>query len=320
MTKRPEIRLLTIIVIVFICATAVQPRFAQGQALQSILLWIPLLSIMAVGQMFVIASRGIDVSIGSILGFTGIAVGLLFKSHPDLNLFVGFAVAISIGAFLGLINGALVAFAEIPPIITTLGTLSIYRGFAFLICKGDQIDGNYIPNQITNWSLSGPVRLGEVTIPWLIIFAFVAAIIGQFAARSTSLGRNVFAIGSNPAAAHLRGVPVALTTVVAYSFCGAMAGIAGILYMSRYGFVNPASAGQGIELSVIAAAVIGGCDVRGGRGTVSGVMLGCLLLGILNVALSVIGIAADWQMLVYGLTIVLSLCANAIAARKSVRT
>lgn len=317
MINRPETRLCLIIAMVFLVAAIKEPRFVQAQAIQSILLWIPILSVMAIGQMFVIASRGIDVSIGSILGFCGISLGLVFKLNPAFPPALAIGLALGIGVMLGLINGILIAYANIPPIITTLGTLSVYRGATFWLSHGDQVDGNFIPRAITNWSLEGPCRIGDVSIPWLLIFAVFVALIGELIARWTPAGRNVFAIGSNPEAAHLRGVPVRRMTMLVYALCGALAGLAGILYMSRYGFVNPGTAGLGMELSVIAATVIGGCDVRGGRGTIAGVLLGGILLGTLNVALAVIGIAADWQLLVYGLTIVLSLCLNAFTARRS---
>lgn len=292
-----------------------EPRLLSASSISSILLWIPLLTIMAVGQMCVIVSRGIDVSVGSILGLSGILVGMLFKAHPETNIFVGAAAALAIGTGLGFLNGAMIAWVRVPPIIATLGTLSAYRGLTFLVSKGEQVDSNYIPTALTNWSMNGPFRIGGVTIPWLIVFALLAAVLGHLFAHRTTLGRNLYAIGSNPEAAHLRGVPVRRSVLFAYVVCGALAGFAGILYMSRYGFVNPASAGQGMELTVIAATVIGGCDVRGGSGNAFGVVLGCVLLGTVNVALAVLGVAADWQLLVYGTVILLALGFDAALGR-----
>src|SRR5262249_37062599 len=156
---------------------------------------------------------------------------------------------------LGLINGGLIAWGKIPPIIATLGTLSAYRGLVFIVSHGEQVDSNFIPSAITDWSMNGPLRIGSVTIPWLLLFPLLAAGLGHIFASRTRTGRNLYAIGSNPEAARLRGVPVNRAILAAYTICGALAGFAGILYMSRYGFVNPATAGQGMELTVIAATV-----------------------------------------------------------------
>lgn len=310
-----EARTLVLILLVLLIGGLKEPRLLSPSSISSILLWIPLLTVMAVGQMLVIVSRGIDVSVGSVLGLAGMIVGMLFRAHPEMSVALGAVLSLGIGAVLGLVNGALISLAKIPPIITTLGTLSVYRGLVFIVSHGEQVDSNYIPTALTNWSMAGPLKLGPVTLPWLIVFALLVALLGHFFAYRTVLGRNLYAVGSHPEAAHLRGVPVRKTVFVAYVLCGALAGLAGVLYMSRYGFVNPATAGQGMELTVIAATVIGGCDVRGGSGTVLGVVLGCVLLGVVNVALAVLGVAADWQVLVYGAVILLALGFDALLSR-----
>ncbi len=310
-----EARTFALIVLVFLLGVFKEPRLFSPSSISSILLWIPLLTVMAVGQMLVIVSRGIDVSVGSIVGFSGIVVGMLFRDHPGMNIWLGTLLSIGIGAGLGFVNGSLIAWAKIPPIITTLGTLSAYRGLTFIVSGAKQVDSSHIPTAITDWSMSGPLRIGGVTIPWMIVFVLIVAVLGHVYASRTTMGRNLYAIGSHPEAAHLRGVPVAKSVLFAYILCGALAGFAGALYMSRYGFVNPGTAGNGFELTVIAATVIGGCDVRGGSGSVLGVVLGCILLGVVNVGLSVLGIAADWQILVYGAVILLALGFDAFAGR-----
>ncbi len=310
-----ETRALILLIVVFVAAAIKAPRILEPSSISSILLWIPLLTVMAVGQMLVIVSRGIDVSVGSTLGFAGIAVGMIFRSHPDLNIYLGAITALAIGAALGLVNGALVAWLRIPAIISTLGTLSAYRGLTFIFSRGEQIDSNNIPDAVQRWSIDGPVAIRGVTIPWILVFTILVVIAGHLFARRTVIGRNLYAVGSNAEAARIHGVRVNAVTILAYVICGALAGFAGILYASRYGFVNPGTAGVGMELNVIAATVIGGCDVRGGAGTVPGVVIGCVLLGVLNVALAVIGIAADWQLLVYGGVILLALGLDAIVGR-----
>ena len=296
-------------------AFAKNHQFLEAKNLNSILLWIPLLAVVGMGQMMVILTRGIDVSVGSTMGVAGIVVGMLFRDHPGLNIYLGTAIGMALGAFLGSINGGLIAWAKVPPIIATLGTLSAYRGLVFIISKGDQIDSNNIPDSLTNWTLHGPVQIGAITISWLLVWALVAAGLTAYLLRWTRMGRDIYSIGSNPEAARLRGIPVARVTFSVYVICGALAGLAGVLYASRYGFVNPGTAGSGFELIVIAAVVIGGTNVFGGSGTVPGVLLGCLLLGTINVALAVLGIDETWQMLVYGSVILIALLLDSAVRR-----
>jgi rhamnose transport system permease protein len=145
-----------------------------------------------------------------------------------------------------------------------------------------------------------------------VVIALAVAILTHFFMRYSTIGRNVYTIGSNPDAARLRGIPVEFTIFVVYMITGAVAGLAGVLYSSRMGFVNPGQTGVGLELTTIAAVVIGGTNVFGGSGSVPGVLLGCLLLGTINVALAVLGVAGTWQLAVYGLVILLAVIVDAL--------
>jgi len=307
LTKLREAGTLVLLIAVAAAALAKDHQFLDAKNLNSILQWIPLLVVVGMGQMMVILTRGIDVSVGSTMGLAGITVGMLFRDHPGLNIYLGTLIGIVIGAVLGSINGGLIAWAKVPPIIATLGTLSAYRGLVFIVSKGDQIDSNNIPDGLRNWTLHGPMQIGGVTVSWLLVWAMAASAATAYLLRQTRTGRDIYSIGSNPDAARLRGIPVSRVTFLVYTLCGALAGLAGVLYASRYGFVNPGTAGSGFELIVIAAVVIGGTNVLGGSGTVPGVLLGCLLLGTINVALAVLGIDESWQMLVYGLVILVAL-------------
>ncbi len=302
-----EFGTLALVVVVFIAAGSREPRFLQASSLNSILLWIPLLIVIGMGQMLVIVTRGIDVSVGSMVGLSGILVGMLFRTHPGLGVLPGCLAGVGVGLLLGSLNGLLIAVARIPPIIATLGTLSAFRGLTFIVSGSKQINSNDLPDALTRLSLDGPVHVAGVTLSWILFLALLVAAATAFAIRRTRSGRDVFALGSNPDAARLRGIPVTRTTYLVYAFTGALSGLAGVMYASRFGFVNPATAGQGMELSVIAAVVIGSTKVTGGSGSVLGVLLGCLLLGTINVALAVLGIDATWQLLIYGLVILLAL-------------
>jgi len=309
-----EAAIVVLLVIIISVVTAVEPRFLSTFNIRSILLWVPLLTVIAMGQMMVIIIRGIDVSVGSTLGFAGIAVGMIFRDHPGFNIYLGTLLGILIGAVLGAINGSLIAWVKIPPVITTLGTLSAYRGFVFIVSGGRQIDPNHIPVELIRWSQRGP--FGSQLIPWVVVIALIVAVLFYLFLYFTKSGRNVYALGSNPEAARLRGIPVNSTTFMVYTITGAMAGLAGILYASRYGFVNPGETGVGFELTTIAAVVLGGTNVFGGSGSVLGTVLGCLLLGTINVALAVLGIAATWQLAVYGIVILLTVIIDAIFQRR----
>ncbi len=305
-----ELGIVIFLILIVVLVSVVEPRFLSPLNIRSILLWVPLLTCVAMGEMMVIITRGIDVSVGSMVGFTGIMIGMVFRDFPDFNIFLGTALALLLGAGLGLINGSLIAGAKVPPIIATLGTLSAYRGLTFVISGGRQIDPNDVPSSLIRWSQNGPFRFDMV--PWVVIIAAVVALVAYLFLQFTRTGRNVFVIGSNPDAAQLRGIPVGRTQLVVYTITGAMAGLAGVLYASRFGFVNPGQTGVGFELTVIAAVVIGGTNVFGGSGSVLGVVLGCLLLGTINVALAVLGIAATWQLAVYGFVILVAVAADAI--------
>ena len=309
-----ELGILVFLVLVFAITLVLKPDFLKPINIRSILLWIPLLTVIAMGEMMVIITRGIDVSVGSILAFSGIVVGMIFRDNPDFNIYLGTLLGIFLGLVLGVVNGTLIAYLKIPPIITTLGTLSAYRGLVFIVSNGRQIDPNHVPTKLIQWSQRGPFDVQW--IPWVVIVAIAAAVITQLFLRYTRRGRAIYAIGGNPQAALLRGIPVNSTTLLVYAITGAMAGLAGILYASRYGFVNPGETGVGFELTVIAAVVIGGTNLFGGSGTVLGVVLGCLLLGTINVALAVLGVASTWQLAIYGFVILLAVLVDAIIQRE----
>jgi rhamnose transport system permease protein len=301
-----ELGIVLLLVLVFVAATLKDSRFLQPGNIESILLWVPLLVVVGIGQMLVIVTRGIDVSVGSMVGVSAMAAGLCFRSNGSMPITVGLLIALGVGTLLGSVNGALIAFGKVPPIIATLGTLGAYRGACFIISHSQQVDTNFIPDALIGWSQEGPMQAGGVLVPWILVVVLAISCLASWFVKRTRIGRDVFSLGSNPEGARLRGVHVSRTIFLVYAITGALSGLAGFLYLSRFGFANPATAGQGLELVVIAAVVIGGTNIMGGSGTVLGVVLGCLLLGAINVALSVLGIDATWQQLVYGSVILLA--------------
>ncbi|CAN5560498.1 ABC transporter permease [soil metagenome] len=318
--KVRELSTLALLILVIAVTAIKEPRFLGSGSVESVLLWIPLLAVVGIGQMMVIVTRGIDVSVGSMVGLTAMAAGMVFRSSPGLPVPVVTLIAIAVGLAAGAINGGLIAYAKIPPIITTLGTLSAFRGLVFILSSGKQVDSNDLPDALANWTLHGPVTIFGVNLSWLFVISLVVMGVFAWVLKQTRFGRNVFAFGSNPNAARLRGVNTAKTEFWVYALTGALCGLGGVMYASRFAFVNPASAGQGLELVIIAAVVIGGTNIIGGSGSVLGILLGCTLLGTINVALSVTKVDATWQSMIYGLVILVAVVIDAALRKRMVAT
>jgi rhamnose transport system permease protein len=301
--RRREAGILAMIALFCLAVGADKPHFLTLDSLRIILLLVPLILIGAMGEMLVIVARHVDLSIGSILGLTAMASGMMFRYHPEIWWPLGFALSIGVGALLGLFNGLVVTLFRLPAIIVTLGTLSLYRGVTFIMSDARQIDRQFVPSQLKDMSETSPI----FGIPWIIIMSFGVALLAYLFAMHTRVGRQVYALGSNPAAAPLRGIDVTKVTLLVFTISGALSGLAGIMYASRWGFVNPSNTGSGFEFQVIAAVVIGGVSINGGVGTVPGTVLGVLLLGCVAAALPLLGIPGTTQSAIYGAVILVAL-------------
>ncbi len=314
MKNRRELPTLVLWLLICGVATLMEPKFFSASVARSILLWIPLLIVVAMGEMMVIVTRGVDVSVGSMMGLAGMCVGMLLRDHPGLGVAPATAIGVLIGAGLGAVNGGLVAGCRVPPIVTTLGTLGAYRGLVHIVSRGAQVDEYDLPRELGRWAIDGP--FGQTLAPWIVVFAIAAAVASGLFLRFTRVGRDIYAIGGNPEAARLRGLPVRRVTFLVYVLSGVGAGLAGVLYAARFGTINPAAIGTGFELVVISAVVVGGVSVFGGSGTVSGVVLGCLLLGTIYTALTVLKLPDAWQGTTYGLVILLAVIFDDLMGRR----
>lgn len=312
-----EVPTLLFLMLICIATTAVQHNFLSPDNRRNILMFIPLLLIVAMGEMMVIITRGVDVSVGSMMGLAGMTVGVLFKNHTIDNVYLGTLAAIGIGGVLGAFNGVLIAFCNIPPIVATLGTLGCFRGLIYIVSQENQINADEMPAQLDRWSIVGP--FAQHAVPWLVIIALLVALLTFLFLRYTVTGRNIYAIGGNPEAARLRGVPVKWITFLVYLITGLCSGLAGILYASRFGTLNAEQIGSGFELVVISAVVVGGVSIFGGAGTVMGVLLGSLLLATIYTALTVLpNVTAGWQATTYGFVILLAVIFDDVMARRRV--
>jgi len=300
---RREAGILVMIVLFCLAVGLYKPQFWTLNQLRVILLLVPLVMIAAMGQMLVLVARHVDLSMGSMLGLSAMITGMMFRDMPEIPWGLGFLVAIGTGALLGLVNGGLVTLFKLPAIIVTLGTLNLYRGLTFIVSNARQVDRQFIPTDLKAMSQTSPIN----GIPWIIFIAFGVALLTWWFVMHTRVGRQIYALGSNPVAAPLRGIRVTQVTLLVFAIAGALSGLAGILYASRWGFVNPSNTGFGFEFQVIAAVVIGGVSINGGVGSVLGVVLGVLLMGCVAAALPLLGIPGTAQNAIYGAVILIAL-------------
>jgi rhamnose transport system permease protein len=305
-----EVGIVAVIIVLMAIVGVRNPRFMTVSNFVDIFLDISIVSIVVIGQMMVIITRGIDLSVSSNLGLTAMVVGLLIRDNTWLNPWLTIPIGLAIGLVLGLFNGVLVTKGRVPPIITTLATLSIYRGLAIVISGGEWVDAYRIPPgfaDITRFPIFG--------VPALIIYAALFAIGFYYFLNYTRTGRQIYAVGSNPTAAMLSGIRVDRILFLVFIVSGLLAGLAGVLWASRYAVVTN-DTGTGFELQTVAAAVIGGVNILGGSGTVPGVLLGSLLLGIIVNALTITGISPFWRLTVQGFIILFAVVVDALIVRR----
>ncbi|MBB5788746.1 ABC transporter permease [Jiangella mangrovi] len=293
-----ETGILVALVLVIIAATLSNPNFLfSSDGFRDLLLTPSLLLLVAVGQAIVIITRNVDLSVGSIVGLTAYLTGTLFVDVSGIPIVVVFLAGVALGGLLGLVNGALVAFARVPALVITLGTMYVYRGINVAWTGSDRINASDMPGGFRG--LGTDQVLG---IPILTIIALVVLAGAAWYLRNLRSGRELYAIGSDPAAAHLCGLPMTRRIVAAFVVSGALSGLAGVLFAARYGTVS-SGAGFGWELQAIGAAVIGGVAISGGVGTVRGAAIGAFLLLTINRALPILGIDDFWQRAVVGVLI-----------------
>lgn len=313
LVKYREIWLALAIIFVLALVTARFPRFAQLGNLLTIFNDTSILMMLALGQMAVILTRSIDLSMASNLALTGMIVAMTNAAFPGVPIPLLMAMAVVIGAGLGAFNGILVWKLSIPSIVVTLGTLTIFRGLVFVISGGAWVNAAQMSPDFI--ALQRGVFLGLPVLSW---FAIVVAALFWVLMTRTPLGRSLYAIGVNPTASVYTGINLGRTKFYAFVIAGAVAGLCGYLWISRY-VIASVEVASGYELTIIAACVIGGVSIAGGIGSVAGVLLGALFLGVINNALPVINISPFWQMAISGTAILLAVVLNARGERRKGR-
>jgi rhamnose transport system permease protein len=302
--------LLAIIVVVMIIAVGLlTPAFVSPNNLIGLFNDTAILIMMALAQMTVILTKCIDLSVAANVAFTGVVVALINAAYPGLPIPLLMVVAAGIGLLQGAFNGAMVWLVGIPSIVVTLGTLSIYRGLAFLASGGTSIVGH----QMSPDFIAVP-RAEFLGLPAMSWFAIIVVILFAVLFRLSRIGRAFFAAGGNPTAAVYAGINVGRTQFVAFCISGTVSGFCGYLWASRYTIAYVDIAG-GFELSVIAACVIGGISISGGLGTTAGAVLGALFLGVVKNALPVVHVSPFWELAISGAAILGAVVINAIRER-----
>jgi len=302
---RHETALSVVVLLLLVGVNLKSPGFAGPGNLVELLNDTSILVILGLGQMAVILTRGIDLSVAANLALTGMVVAMINSVAPGVPLAVLLVLAVAIGFALGAVNGLLVGKVGVPAIVVTLGTMAIYRGMIFLISGGEWINAHEMSDSFVGFPREKVLRL-----PILSWFAVLLLILMFVLIILTRLGRNFYAVGGSPHAAVYAGIDVGKTQFWAFSISGAFAGLCGYLWVSRFA-VAYVDVARGFELEVIAACVIGGVSIAGGVGTVPGVVLGALFLGTVKNALPVIGISPFWQMAVAGSAILIAVIIHA---------
>jgi len=268
-----ELILLIVLAILFAFFAFFSPVFFQFSNIMNLLRQTAIVGIIALGMVFVIISSGIDLSVGSVLGFSGTAVALMMTSH-DVPVPMAILLAILASAIIGLMNGVLIYDGKVPPFIATMGMMSLVRAVLMLMTNAAMISG--FPDSFLAIARANPLGVPLLAIVWILL-----TVLAVFIARKTVFGRNVYAYGSNKESARLSGINNRLTIYGTYIFSAVMCAIAGILLASRLSNAAP-TAGTGIELDAIAAAVVGGASLSGGKGSVIGAFLGAIIMSTLR--------------------------------------
>ncbi len=303
--------LLLFIVIIGLIVEIRNPMFLTLSNLQDIGVNTAILSILSVGMMMVLLTAGIDLSIGATIAFSGMCVALTLEFHPAIPVPVAILEGIIIGGVIGIVLGTIVARFSILPIIASLGMMDIVRGLTYIVSGSKWVSAYQMPEDFKNFATGKCLGINNFILIAVIIF-----ILFYFFINYTKVGRWIYAVGSNPVAAKISGIPKKRVIGLVYTLMGVLAGLAGVLWVSKYASAQGNTA-EGEEMSVIAACVIGGVSITGGRGKVSGLILGCLLFGILDNALPLINVSPFWQKAIQGAVIMAAVIANEIIRRRA---
>jgi ribose transport system permease protein len=310
LTKQREFIIFIIVIVVFIFMSFASSIFLTKGNMLALLLSLSIESIMAVGMANLMVSGAFDMSVGSILGFSGVITAMILRAGAPVLLAVVLALGTGVG--IGLWNGFIVAKLKINPFVTTLSTLSIFRGLTFVFTKGRNIAG--LPPL---FKMIGQARIGGIQLP--IIYAIIIIIIGDIMLRNSRFLRQNYYIGGNQNAALLSGIKVDRMLIFNYVLTAVLAAFAGIVFTARMGSAST-QAGTGWELRVITAVILGGASLRGGAGTVLGAFLGVFLMALISNALTLLGVDVYWQQFVVGVVLITAVVIDTLGRSRTLKS
>ena len=304
-----QLFLLGVLAVIVIFLSIRSPFFLTWNNIRNILDHCSLQLIIAIGMTFVISSGGIDLSVGSIVALSGIIIGLLLKSGVSVGMSA--ILGVVVGGILGTINGIIISGLKIAPFIVTIGSMSLYRGVSLVITKGMPIYG--FPPQFTFW---GKGNLGRINPP--IVLGVFMVVLSAFLLKYTKWGQYTLALGGNEEALMRVGVPVKFYKTTVYMFSGLCAGLAGLILASRLNAAEP-NAGFMLESDIIAAVILGGTSMKGGKASIVGTVIACLLLAVMKNGLTILSISSYYQQLFVGLIIIISVSISEMRQRRQMQ-
>jgi rhamnose transport system permease protein len=308
-----ELGLLVFIVVLCVAVQFRNPNFLSLSNINDLLANTAILGILAVGMMMVLLTAGIDLSIGATLALAGMVSALTVFAHPGISPILSVLEGIAVGTAAGALIGLLIARFDVLPIIATLGFMYILRGITYVVSGGAWVSSYQMSDGFKALATGTVLGLSN-----LIIIAVVIFLVFYYFINHTRTGRQIYAVGSNAAAADISGIPRRRVVWLVYAIMGALAGLAGVLWVAKFASAQGDTA-TGYELNVIAATVLGGVSISGGSGKVSGLILGTVLLGILNNALPLINVSPFWQQAIQGFVILAAVLTNVIVKRNNQR-
>lgn len=307
-----ELSLVLLILMVLLFFSTQIENYLSPRFFNRIATDVAIIVVVAVGQTLVVLTRNVDLSVGSMVGFTAYFVGTYLGNHNDLPPVLAVAMAMALGAVLGTVNGLIVAYGQVPAIITTLGTLAIYRAILVEFSGARTVIIDLMPRWLQQLPTQTLASFGGFDLRVMTAMALLVVALFQIVLAYTQFGRRLYAIGSNPDGARFAGLPSQRIVLTAFILCGILSGLAGFMFLARFGNITVVAA-QGMELQVIAAVVVGGVNIFGGQGTMIGALFGALLINILQQSLiRWLAISAFWIDALLGLLILIAVATDAL--------
>ncbi len=312
-TGSREVSLVLVLLILCVFIQSRNSVFLTPDTIESLFKNYAVDFVIALGMMMVLLIGGIDISVGSTLALSGMTASLFLRDHQGTPVFVIFLISIAVGMLCGLLNGVIIAYGKVHPIICSLGTMSIFRGLAYLVAKNEWVAASQFTKSYKAFAQSKYLGFGIINN--LVVILLILFVIFFIIMKWTPAGRKIYAVGSNAQAALVSGIKVTKVKVAAYTILGALCGLSGAMYTSLYAS-SQGNMAEGLEMDVIAACVVGGVSLTGGRGSVVGVFFGTMIISIIGKGLPLIGVSQFWQKAIKGIIILIAVIINVMVQRQ----